>query len=124
MYRRIRKNPDTAFSFSSLSASLSFGEVVNCHTADGEREALPTSRRISRRHKKSFPTLALKRGGCFLCNQRPNSGRHHFLRATLHIRRLEYRKSCKQRLQFFLPLSLDNSAADSQTAPTHAAQRK
>lgn len=31
--------------------------------------------RKSRRHKKSFSALALKRGVCFLCNQRPKSGR-------------------------------------------------
>ncbi len=68
--------------------------------------------------------LTLKRGVCFLCNRRPNSGRHQFLRAVLHIRRLGHRKLYKQRLQFFHPLSSDNSAADNRTAPAPAVQRK
>ena len=124
MYRRIRRNPSTAFHIPHYRLRWIFARWWIDTPLMVEREALPTSRRISRRQMILLTVLALKRGVCFLCNQRPNLGRHQFRRATFRIQRLEYRKLYKQRLWFSHSLSSDSSAVDNQTAPTPVTQKK
>ena len=76
------------------------------------------------RHPEMIHQLWLPETGSHNGRWSPNSGRHHFCCATFRIQRLEYRKSCKRRLQFFRPLSSDSFAADSRIVPAPVAQRK